>query len=68
MKESYAGLWPRALAFGVDYILIAAYLVVLVAAGVAVRALAPGLAGAAFGNPFAGELTGFVLITLPVTL
>ena len=68
MKEAYAGLWPRALAFGVDYIVIAAHLVLLVAAGVALRALAPGLAGALFGNPYAGELTGFVLITLPVTL
>jgi uncharacterized RDD family membrane protein YckC len=68
MRAPYAGLWPRVLAFAVDYILIAAYLVVLVAAGVATQALAPAVARAAFGNPFAGELTGFALITLPVTL
>src|SRR5258708_35442100 len=63
-----AGLWPRVLAFAVDYIVIAAYLVVLGAAGVATQALAPAVAAAVFGNPFAGELTGFALITLPVTL
>src|SRR5262245_33594148 len=68
MKLTYAGLWPRVLAFAVDYIVIAGYLLVLVAAGLTVRAMAPGLAGAAFGNPYLGELTGFVLITLPVTL
>ena len=68
MKPTYAGLWPRVLAFAVDYILIAAYLVLLVGAGVAAQRLAPAVAGAAFGNPLSGELTGFVLITLPVTL
>src|SRR5260221_8987741 len=68
MRAPYAGLWPRVLAFAVDYILIAAYLVVLVTAGVAAQRLAPAVAGTAFGNPLAGELTGFLLITLPVTL
>ena len=68
MHEPYAGLWPRALAFAVDYLVIAVYLVVLVAAGAATRVLWPGLANAVFGNPFTGELTGFALITLPVAL
>ncbi len=68
MKDAYAGLWPRVLAFAVDYIAIAAYLVLLVAAGVAAQRFAPSVVRAAFGNPFSGELAGFALITLPVTL
>ena len=63
-----AGLWRRILAFAVDYLGIAAYLVVLVGLGVGGRLAAPGLVNALFGNPFTGELTGFLLITLPVTL
>jgi len=68
VKPTYAGLWPRWLAFAVDYIGIAAYLVVLVAAGWAARRFAPGAVAVLFGNPLSGELTGFALITLPVTL
>jgi uncharacterized RDD family membrane protein YckC len=56
------------LAFAVDYLLIAAYLVVLVAIGVVVPRVAPSLARELFGNPLAGELGGFISITLPVTL
>ena len=68
MKLVYAGLWPRLLAFAVDYIAIAAYLVVLVGAGLAAQRFAPGAVTVLFGNPLSGELAGFVLITLPVTL
>ncbi len=63
-----AGLWVRILAFLVDYVPIAVYLAVLVAGGTWLgRALEP-LSRALFGGPVAGEATGFLLITLPVTL
>jgi uncharacterized RDD family membrane protein YckC len=65
---AYAGLWPRVVAFAVDYLAIAAYLVVLVAAGLVARLIAPGQVNVLFGSPLSGELTGFILITLPVTL
>ncbi len=68
MPPTYAGLGRRALAFALDYLLIAAYLGVLVGLGVAVQQFAPGVAGALFGHPLTGELTGLVLITLPVAL
>lgn len=68
MKQPYAGLWPRLLAFAVDYLLIAAYLVVLVAIGALLPRLAPGVARALFGSPLTGELSGFISITLPVSL
>jgi uncharacterized RDD family membrane protein YckC len=63
-----AGLWPRVLAFAVDYLLISAYLVALVAIALVARVAAPGMVSILFGNPLSGELAGFVLITLPVTL
>lgn len=63
-----AGLWVRLAAFGLDYLIIAAYLTGLVAAGVLLRLFSPWTAGALFGHPIAGELTGFLLITLPVGL
>jgi uncharacterized RDD family membrane protein YckC len=64
----YAGLWSRTAAFAFDYVLIAAYIAVLVAVGALVRGIAPGLMAALFGNPATGELTGFVTLTLPVLL
>lgn len=63
-----ASLPRRAVAFGLDYLLIAAYLVVLVGFGLLVQFAVPGLAGALFHSALAGEVTGFVLLTLPVIL
>lgn len=63
-----AGLWVRAFAFGFDYLLIAAYLVVLVAAGILANRLSPPLAKALFGNPVSGQASGFLLITVPVSI
>ncbi len=68
MEPTYAGLRQRLLAFVFDYILIGAYLVVLVAAGFTVNRTLPSLAQALFGSPFSGEASGFLLITLPVAL
>lgn len=63
-----AGLWVRALAFALDYLPIAAYLTVLVAAGAWLGRSSQSLANAIFGNPVSGEAAGFLLITLPVIL
>ena len=63
-----AGLWVRVLAFVVDYLPIAAYLAVLVAGGAWLARSSQPLARVLFGGPVTGEATGFLLITLPVTL
>lgn len=68
MKRMSAGLWPRLLAFALDYFLIAAYLLVLVAAALVARAVAPDAVASVFGNPLTAEAVGFVLLTLPVAL
>ena len=66
--EQPASLRTRSAAFALDYVLIAAYLGLLVAVGLVVRLAAPDISSAMFGGPISGELTGFLLLTLPVTL
>jgi len=63
-----AGLRRRALAFLADYAVIAAWIAVVVAAGFWLRAVAPNLAGSLFGDPVMAEVTGFIVLTLPVAL
>ncbi len=58
----------RSLAFGLDYLPIAAYLVVLVAAGATLTRLSPSAEDALFGGPLRGEAAGFLLVTAPVLL
>lgn len=65
---SFAGLWVRILAFGFDYLVIALYLVGLTLTSVAFNAVFPTILPWFFGNPISGQVTGFILITLPVTL
>jgi uncharacterized RDD family membrane protein YckC len=64
-----ASPWRRVLAWLLDYMLIAAYLVVVTAVGLGLR-LSPMQAGitSALDRPFAAELVGFVMLTLPVVL
>ena len=60
---------PRLLAFGLDYVVIVGYLVVLT--GVSIGALASGLRAAysaAWSTAWSAELMGFFLLTLPVVL
>jgi len=66
--QVYAGFWIRALAFVFDYLIIAIYLVLLTVLGFTVNSAFPNIARILFGNPFTGQATGFLLITLPVTL
>lgn len=63
-----AGMGVRLKAFGFDYLLISAYLAATVAIGVAMNQLWPVAARTLFGNPIAGQGTGFVMVTLPVSL
>ena len=68
MSQSYAGLWIRVKAFSADYIAISLYIVVLTAASFLIQSVSPDLINPLFDSPLVGQLTGFVLITLPVTL
>ena len=68
MKPSYAGLRVRVTAFAFDYIIIAGYLILIVAFGLLVNLFLPPFAHKLFGNPLSGEITGFLIITLPVSL
>jgi uncharacterized RDD family membrane protein YckC len=67
-ETSPAGLRVRTLAFAMDYILISAYLCALVGVSVLVNRVWPSITRVLFGNPISGEVAGFLLITLPVTL
>jgi uncharacterized RDD family membrane protein YckC len=68
ITHSYAGLWTRVAAFMSDYLIIALYMVVLAIVGMIVAVALPGTAAALFGSPMSGQTTGFLLLTLPVTL
>jgi len=63
-----APLVRRAAAVGLDYLLVAGYVAVVVVAGVALLALAPKFSQELFGQPLSAEATGFLALTLPVTL
>jgi hypothetical protein len=62
MHDSYAGLWARVLAFALDYLIIASYLVLVAAVGALVNLALPGLARMLFGSRVAGQTTGFALL------
>ncbi len=63
-----ASVGRRALAFVLDYAVIAAWIAVVVAAGFWFRSAAPDLSSSLFGDPLAAEAAGFVALTLPVGL
>ncbi|HEX5943817.1 MAG TPA: RDD family protein [Anaerolineales bacterium] len=64
----YAGLQVRIQAFALDYLFIAGYLALLIGLGLIFNFLFPDSSRIVFSNPVLGQFTGFVLITLPVTL
>lgn len=66
--KSYAGFWARALAFAADYLLIGLYLIVMTVVSLAVYAAFPSIPRLLFATPVSGQLTGFFMITLPVSL
>lgn len=63
-----AELGRRAAAFAFDYLWILGWLVVVVIVGVGVRAAWPDAAATLFGDPISAELSGFLTVTLPVSL
>jgi uncharacterized RDD family membrane protein YckC len=69
MKHSLALLWKRLLAFALDYIIISAYLALLVIVGVVVARTpaGPGFR-ALFDDPNSAEATAFLLLVAPVLL
>ncbi len=64
----YAGLWLRMRAFAFDYLIIAAYLFLLVVCAVVARWGWPGLIQTLFARPAMSHLVSFLLVTLPVSL
>lgn len=54
----------RVTAFAFDYIIIVGYLIFVVAVGGVVNALFPEV----FANPLSGQIAGFLIVTLPVSL
>lgn len=68
MTYRYAGLWVRTLAFALDYLIIAAYLILLVAISLALNGVWPTLTQRLFAHPFSSHVVSFLLVTLPVSL
>jgi uncharacterized RDD family membrane protein YckC len=68
MKLTYAGLHTRIIAFLFDYIILAAYLVVIIALGTGVNAAFRDAVSTLFSTAFSSQLTGFFLVTLPISL
>jgi uncharacterized RDD family membrane protein YckC len=68
VSQQPASLGKRVAAFGLDYLLISAYLFLLVCVGLLLQVAAPEFSRALFGSAISGELTGFAVLTLPVTL
>jgi len=65
---SYAGLWARILAFALDYLIIAGFLILVAAVGALINRAFPELVRTLFGNRVSSQAAGFVLVTLPVML
>ncbi len=64
----YARFLARIVAFAYDYVVIASYLFVLLVLAYFVNTAVPTLQTTLFGNRLTAQLTGFLLITLPVIL
>ena len=67
-KQEYAGFWVLVAAFALDYVFIAAYLLLLVGLGWGANRLWPTLRKSLFASPLSGHIVSFVLVTLPVAL
>jgi uncharacterized RDD family membrane protein YckC len=64
----YATLGPRIKAFALDYVVIAGYLILVIALGVWMNYAGPPFIQALFANRISGQSISFLLVTLPVTL
>jgi uncharacterized RDD family membrane protein YckC len=65
--KSYAGFWQRAGAFALDYIIILLYLIAITLFGLLVNSLS-SLNQWLFAERVRAQLTGFLLLTLPISL
>ncbi len=65
--KTFAGFWQRLGAFALDYLLIAGYLAILFIAVTFVNAVTD-VSERLFSNRILAQLTGFLLITLPISL
>jgi len=68
MQYRHAGLWVRAGAFALDYLLIFLYLLVVTVIGVTLNRLQPTWAQTVFATPLSSQFASFLLVTLPVSL
>jgi uncharacterized RDD family membrane protein YckC len=69
MNQALSLLWQRLVAFALDYLVISAYLVVLVALSLLIGVTPAGTRfRALFANPNSAELTAFALLVVPVLL
>lgn len=64
----YAGLWPRLLAFALDYLILGGYLLLLLWVSVSLIGAFPAFSERVGADPLLGQLVGFVSVTLPVSL
>ena len=64
--QMYAGFWRRTAAFALDYVIILCYLAVLAAISVLLDSWL-SVSQLLFTDRFWAQLTGFLLVTLPVT-
>jgi len=68
VKFLYAGLAARIVAFVWDYIILAAYLLVVFAISLGVNAVFPDALAPLLSSALSSQAVGFLLVTLPVTL
>jgi len=68
LPDMYAGLWNRIKAFSADYLIISLYILVLVVVSYLIQSIYPAILQPLFLNPLTSQLTGFLMMTLPVTL
>ena len=66
-SKTYAGFWQRVKAFALDYIIILFYLAALTLFFLLINSLS-GVTEWLFSDRIRAQLTGFFLITLPVSL
>ena len=64
----YAGFWRRVCAFAVDYVVIAAYLILLAILALVLNILSATLLPDLFGTERSAHLTAFPVLTVPLTL
>ena len=63
-----ATVWARIKAFALDYIVIAGYLILVIALGVWMNYAGPLFIQTLFMDRVTGQFVSFLLVTLPVTL